>query len=335
MKNKDKDLEPVIEEENAGGGLMFLVGVGVLVLAFMNSSGVMGLIGGVIICFALVVDGVASKAKEKQEKEHQAWVARQVVRKKEIAKIQYDEICSTLNKPSKVEKLMLKTIKGSLKKKYGQQAIYLNLWFENDELTFVMTQKCAIDTLLFVMKDTLACKVDDSKLNDYIYVKKIPVESIKFYQKSGDIQREVKITGGGGGGSSIEGAVVGGLIAGEAGAVIGSRKKTDPIKSETVVHDEREVVLYYYENENDTILQKMTFFEDAYKIFLSWIPGKEYQAVNATVKAEQIEVSVPTKSTEVSTNTLTAELLELVKLKESGVLTEEEFVLAKKKMLGS
>lgn len=57
--------------------------------------------------------------------------------------------------------------------------------------------------------------------------------------QEGDIHYTTEVSGGGGGGSSIKGAIIGGVIAGDAGAIIGSRKSTDPITSSTKQIDDR------------------------------------------------------------------------------------------------
>ncbi len=69
--------------------------------------------------------------------------------------------------------------------------------------------------------------------------------------QEGNIHYTTEIHGGGGGGSSIKGALVGGIIAGEAGAIIGSRKETDPIVSSTKQIDDRVTSLKILDSNND------------------------------------------------------------------------------------
>ena len=73
---------------------------------------------------------------------------------------------------------------------------------------------------------------------------KIKVSNIKYYRIVGDKYVTTEVTGGGGGGSSIKGAIIGGIIAGEAGAIIGSRKSIEPVKSNSTVHDKQSVLMY-------------------------------------------------------------------------------------------
>lgn len=82
-----------------------------------------------------------------------------------------------------------------------------------------------------------------------IKLSELPLNQIECFSQHGEIFRENKITGGGGRGSSIGGAVAGEIIAGEAGAVIGSRQKVNEIKSELITHDTRETFLNYLDND--------------------------------------------------------------------------------------
>lgn len=75
----------------------------------------------------------------------------------------------------------------------------------------------------------------------------IPLENIVSYSVSGSRQHVSNVKGGG---SSLGGAIVGGLIAGEIGAVIGSRKS---IKTELKEVDNREVRITYTYNKKITI----------------------------------------------------------------------------------
>jgi hypothetical protein len=76
----------------------------------------------------------------------------------------------------------------------------------------------------------------------------IPITTISEYSIFGSINHVSKVYGGG---SSIGGAIIGGLIAGDAGAVIGSRKA---IKSEIVKIDERIIKLIYLKGKKKIIL---------------------------------------------------------------------------------
>lgn len=157
-------------------------------------------------------------------------------------------------------------------------------------------------------------------------INSVPVEQIEYFSKQGEVFRENKISGGGGGGSSIGGAVAGGLIAGEAGAVVGSRKKVNDIKSELITHDTRETFLNYF---IDSERHSLFFDNDAFQIFNDLIPEKEFSIVNALRSSEIIKNQVSTNEQK----SVTDQLRELAKLRDDRIITENEFNEKKKKLL--
>jgi hypothetical protein len=160
-----------------------------------------------------------------------------------------------------------------------------------------------------------------------IILYKIPIDNIEYYATKGEVIHENKISGGGGGGSSIGGAIVGGVIAGEAGAIIGSRKETTPIKSELITHDTRKTFLNFYDDNH--IKHSMFFDFEDYNIFYELIPEKAYNIVSA-IKTNNIINKVVNKNI---TADITNQIKELAKLKDEGLLTEEEFTEKKKLLL--
>lgn len=154
---------------------------------------------------------------------------------------------------------------------------------------------------------------------------KIPLKDIEYFSTEGIISQETRISGGGGevGGSSISGAVVGGMIAGNTGAIIGSRKKgkIDPIKSQVITHDDRETYLSLY---IDGEKKSLFFNYDDYTTFLKLIPQKDYNNfVNTQIS----------KGSESSDSSAIEQLKDLADLKEKGILTEDEFNEKKKVLL--
>jgi hypothetical protein len=101
----------------------------------------------------------------------------------------------------------------------------------------------------------------------------IDLRNINYFTQKGDFYTETSISGGGGGGRSVKGAVIGGIIAGGAGAVIGSRKKTEPIKTENHVVDKRKTIIEYRSVNNP---KNYIFLDsDAYNYLMQMIPEKE------------------------------------------------------------
>lgn len=162
---------------------------------------------------------------------------------------------------------------------------------------------------------------------DKIKIVKFPINSIDFYSIEGEIIHENKISGGGGGGSSIGGAVVGGLIAGDSGAIIGSRQKIDSIKSQLVVHDNRKTMFQIINEDKEK--QKLYFDKNSFDSFRELIPEKSLDIVNS-VKTDQI---IKEQNNKKISSSITDQIRELAKLKDEGIISEEEFQEKKKVLL--
>lgn len=150
----------------------------------------------------------------------------------------------------------------------------------------------------------------------------ILINDIKYYRLIGQKYVTTEITGGGGGGFSIKGAVIGGLIAGDAGAIIGSRKEVDAVRGTSTVHDEQAVLLY-----SKDLKQVITFNSNAYGVFTKLIPEKDYEVVNQSNNEKMNVLGDNTKNT--------ADVVrEYKKLMDEGIITQEEFDKKKKELLG-
>lgn len=152
----------------------------------------------------------------------------------------------------------------------------------------------------------------------YVQNKKVlDVKKINYFTIQGDRYVTTDVQGGG---SSLGKAVIGGAIAGGAGAVIASRQK---IKSTTNVVDERNTMISY--NDNGVNIN-IVLSSQAYECLLNWIPNKEQQFI------ERSEIK-STNSNSIEKHESLSSIQELVKLKEMGMLDDEEFKLMKKKIL--
>ena len=178
-------------------------------------------------------------------------------------------------------------------------------------------------------KDYIQRYLESDKSEHKIQIEAIPVKDIQYFSKEGDVQYTTRVSGGGGGGSSVGGAIVGGLIAGDAGAVIGSRKQTEAIKSEVVTHDSRKTIIRYYKDNQIFAITYSGF--SVYEYLLTKIPEKDL----LTIQLNANKNSTSVKQMEESKKVVTAagnikEKLETIKnLYDSGLITEEEY--AKKK----
>lgn len=100
---------------------------------------------------------------------------------------------------------------------------------------------------------------------------KYKISDIKYFKEIGAIETLTNISGGGGGGSDIKGAIVGGLIAGDAGAIIGSRKEIAPVTTTHETKDNRITYIFF----NDGRKLNISGIR-LYEWLMELIPEKEY-----------------------------------------------------------
>lgn len=96
----------------------------------------------------------------------------------------------------------------------------------------------------------------------------INVSKILYFVKDGDISYTTSVSGGG---VNIKGAVAGAVIAGGAGAIIGSRNE---ISSKTIKHDNRKVIMKFTDG------KEKSFPIDDYDCLLKIIPKKEFNYIH-------------------------------------------------------
>ena len=106
------------------------------------------------------------------------------------------------------------------------------------------------------------------------------------------------------------------------------------ILSETLTHDTRGTVLNYFDKINRR--QQLFFDTDAYQVLSDLIPDKEASTVKALKTSQFIQTHVQTQTSQqpVDLNKgVTEQLRELAKLKDEGIITEQEFIEKKKILL--
>lgn len=168
----------------------------------------------------------------------------------------------------------------------------------------------------------------------------IKVKDIAYYKVEGTTQFVSDIKGGG---ANVAGAVYGSIIAGGAGAVVGSKMGTE-IKTDIVRKDDRKLFLYYMV---DGELKSEEIITDNIDCILSllreWMPDKEYSYVvaNNNIKSPMNESkALPQNDTpriEAQTTPVKrsyAELKELKELLDLGIITQAEFDQKKREILG-
>ncbi|EQB86560.1 hypothetical protein M918_13795 [Clostridium sp. BL8] len=142
----------------------------------------------------------------------------------------------------------------------------------------------------------------------------IALDDIISFLREGDIYSETNIKGGD---SSIGGAILGGVIAGDTGAIIGSRRK---ITTENIRKDFRFTILEYKDKDKKG---HAIFNSEAYDAFLKLIPSKEIKFV---ATGNRIEVTEPKED-------IFEQIEKLDKLMKKGIVTEEEFISKKADLL--
>ena len=191
------------------------------------------------------------------------------------------------------------------------------IWFKNEKLYF--------------FSSAISCRKEP-------YV--IHKANIEYFSTQGELYRETSFTGGGGnvisgggGGSSLGGAIEGAIIGGAVGAIIGSRKEIketkvelEPITSTTKTHDTRETILMF--TDNDISLSLISRGVDVFEIYKKLIPDKEYEIVELIRKN-----SIMKEKLQYENNELLTFLKEFAKLRDEGIITEDEFIKKKSKLL--
>ena len=115
----------------------------------------------------------------------------------------------------------------------------------------------------------------------------IKYEDIKYYTKDGSIRYTTEIVDNGKD-ISVSGAVIGGILAGEAGAIIGSRKDANKTKSVAVRHDE--VHTYIYVDKDNEVKLVDVKGNEFYQLIMHRIPEKEY---NYLLNQTNIQHEIP------------------------------------------
>ena len=168
----------------------------------------------------------------------------------------------------------------------------------------------------------------------------IKIKDIKYYHVVGEMHTTTSISGGGGGGYSLSGAIVGSLVAGEAGAIIGSRQPVNPIVSSTDVHDTRRVELLFRRN---SCVDTMVLGYDILDYLKKWLPEKEYTYVltekddiyDDEYDDEEDDDEAYNEPYQDDPSDVKSRLIKLNELKEDGLITKAEYAAKKKEILAS
>ena len=108
---------------------------------------------------------------------------------------------------------------------------------------------------------------------DDLKIKSISIEDIWYFEEYGELRKYASVSGGG---ISLKGALVGKVLAGDAGMILGGRQ---PIKTDIVSEDDRIVELIYKNSQEE--VENLEFSHDAYVVFKKLIPDKELRRIRS------------------------------------------------------
>lgn len=104
-----------------------------------------------------------------------------------------------------------------------------------------------------------------------LQLRSIPIEDILYFEEVGELWKYTKVSGGG---TSLKGALAGYILAGDVGAIIGSR---EPIKTEVISEDDRIVELIYKNYDGE--IENLEFTHDAYAVLKKLVSEKELRRI--------------------------------------------------------
>ena len=190
-----------------------------------------------------------------------------------------------------------------------------HFWYNNNTL-YIFPSKDHLEEKHILYRTTvreLPRKINPQDIRAYV----IPVDNIEYFSVAGDERRETHIAGGESTGVNVPGAIVGGLIAGDAGVIIGGQPKQKPIYSYNLHFDNRFVELLYTEN---AVAKKLKLSITSYPLLEKWMPHKEYSYVQRVSNS-----SIPQNKFD--------EIKHYKELLDSGIITMEEFERKKAQIL--
>lgn len=111
-------------------------------------------------------------------------------------------------------------------------------------------------------------------------LRSIQIEDIWYFEEYGELRKYASVSGGG---ISLRGALIGKVLAGDAGMIIGSR---EPIKTDIVSEDDRMVELIYKNSQGE--IENLEFSHEAYVVFKRLIPDKELRRIRSLQQMNKI-----------------------------------------------
>lgn len=239
-----------------------------------------------------------------------------------IMKQRYTELRSTMNIPVDCEKISVETTVFGFSCKAqapsGNSHLLKNdfyCWQENNMMYIFPTEEHITEEHITY---TSSPKDIELKFNSNdISAIRINRGEIQHYRLVGQERTETKVQSTNDG-VNVRGAIVGGIIGGDAGAIIGSQHNKGRIYSYSEHFDERYVEIYYLKNNNT---HKLKLGAKAYQLLEQWFPEKNYEYV------------VSTKQSVVSASDRFDEIKKYKDLLDCGIISNEEFETKKQELL--
>ena len=230
-----------------------------------------------------------------------------------IMEQKYNELRNTIKIPIDCEKIDVETtvfgFSYTAQAPVGKSYLLRNdfyCWQENDILYIFPTEEHITEK-----------HITYANLPEDIRIIIINRAEIQHYKLAGQERAETKVQSTNDG-VNVKGAIVGGIIGGDAGAIIGSQHNKGRIYSYSEHFDERYVEIYYQQNGST---YKLKLSAKAYSLLEQWFPEKDYEYV---VSANQ---------TVVNTSDRFDEIKKYKELLDNGIISNEEFEIKKKELL--
>ncbi len=280
---------------------------------------ILAIVGIALICF-----GVYSHKERKKTQENFATETTDTLSKcLPIMSAKYSDMRRTLNIPSSCPKIDVETTVFGFSYSAQAPAGKIDLlrkdfycWEDNGELFIFPTEDHITSKHI-----TYANFPDDIKKNfdaTDLRIIQINRSSIQYYRLSGQERTETKVRSQNDG-VNVKGAIVGGLIGGDAGAIIGSSHNKGQIYSYTEKFDDRYVELLYT---HEGKVCKLKLSIPAYPLLEQWFPEKDYEYVISSGQATP------------NTSDKFEEIKKYKDLLDSGIISNAEYEAKRKELLG-
>lgn len=231
------------------------------------------IVGGVILVLTLVISGIGKGVNSADKKKNGEKYAEEIKKLKEefsqkykLEQEKYEQFVEEYkNEISEFNNKYFSYLKD------GEFDICVGI-NDNDLNVFKISspKKYEIRKKSLGWDDTYSANIiEKESLAGYVVkIKSWKLESIMFFSSEGNVQYTEKISGGG---ANIKGAVIGGIVGGEAGAIVGGRQS---VTSSTMTHDDRYTLLKLTNEE-----VHLPF--EIYEFLTKLIPEKEYKYLQA------------------------------------------------------